>query len=154
VGATALDAKLVNKNFRSPEMNQGDPSMSKSMETNTAAIYLRKSTEDDGKSVDNDDTTDENGNEVEALGIAFAENLLGGTWVQTSYNNNIRKQYAGTGFTYNASADVFISPQPFPSWSLDSDHDWQPPTPMPDDGEQYLWDEDTTTWVEIEIPDE
>ena len=99
--------------------------------------------------VDNEDTADEEGNEIEAIGIAFAENLLGGTWVQTSYNDNIRKQYAGIGWTYDPDADVFIVPQPFPSWSLDENHDWQPPTPMPDDGKQYEWDEETTSWLEI-----
>jgi hypothetical protein len=99
--------------------------------------------------VDNDDTADENGNEVEAIGIAFAENLLGGTWIQTSYNDNIRKQYAGIGYTYDPNADVFIKAQPYPSWSLDENHDWQPPTPQPD-GDLWYWDEDTTTWLEIE----
>ena len=98
--------------------------------------------------IDNQDTADENGNEVEALGIAFAENLLGGTWVQTSYNHNLRKQYAGTGYTYNPDADVFISFPPFPSWVLDDNHDWQPPTPRPD-GDLCYWDEDTTSWLEI-----
>ena len=104
--------------------------------------------------VANEDTADGDGNEVEALGIAFCQNLLGGTWVQTSYNDNIRKQYAGIGYTYDPNADVYIRPEPFPSWSLDENHDWQPPTPHPDDGKPYSWDEDTTTWVEIEIPDE
>ena len=64
---------------------------------------------------------------------------LGGTWVQTSYNHNIRKQYAGIGFTYNAEADVFITPQPFPSWLLDENHDWQPPVPKPEDDVMYAW---------------
>jgi hypothetical protein len=73
--------------------------------------------------------------------------LLGGTWVQTSYNHNIRKQYAGIGFTYDADADVFVAPQPFPSWSLDSNHDWQPPTPKPEGN--FVWDEQTTSWIEV-----
>jgi hypothetical protein len=102
--------------------------------------------------VDNEDTADEEGNEIEAIGIAFAENLLGGTWIQTSYNDNIRKQYAGIGWTYDPDVDIFISPQPYRSWSLDENHDWQPPTPMPDDGKQYIWDEDSLSW--LEIPDE
>ena len=59
--------------------------------------------------------------------------LLGGTWIQCSYNGTIRKQYPGPGYTYSAEADVFIAPQPFPSWTLDSNHDWQAPTPMPQD---------------------
>lgn len=70
---------------------------------------------------------------------------LGGTWIQTSYNNRIRKQYAGIGYTYSSEADVFIAPQPFPSWSLDSNHDWQPPRPKPDG--QWLWDESKGDWV-------
>ena len=71
-------------------------------------------------------------------------------WIQTSYNGNFRKQYAGIGFTYDKTNDVFISPKPFPSWTLDDSFDWQPPTAMPDDGKQYSWDEDTTSWDEIE----
>jgi hypothetical protein len=70
-------------------------------------------------------------------------------WVQTSYNNNFRKQYAGKGYTYDKSKDKFLAPQPYASWSLDSSDDWQPPTAMPDDDKRYSWDEDTTAWVEI-----
>ena len=55
-------------------------------------------------------------------------------WVQTSYNNNFRKQFAGIGFTYDKAKDKFIAPKPFPSWSLDSNDDWQAPSAMPDDG--------------------
>ena len=99
--------------------------------------------------VGNEDTADEQGNEVEAIGIAFCENLLGGTWMQTSYNNNIRKQFAGIGDTYDANLDIFIRRQPYPSWSLDENHDWQPPTPMPE-GNTWGWDEDTQTWQELE----
>ena len=68
-------------------------------------------------------------------------------WVQTSYNNNFRKNYAGKGYTYDKTRDAFISPQPFPSWLLDEDTcRWDAPTPMPDDGKMYEWDEDTTSW--------
>ena len=74
-------------------------------------------------------------------------NFRGQTCVRTSYNNNIRKQYASIGFTYDADADVFIAPKPFPSWSLDSNYDWQAPTPRPE-GVSY-WDEETLAWVEI-----
>lgn len=65
---------------------------------------------------------------------------------RTSYNNKIRKQYAGIGFTYDPNADVFIAPQPFPSWSLDSNHDWQAPIPYPNDGLIYVWNEDDQDW--------
>jgi hypothetical protein len=68
---------------------------------------------------------------------------------RTSYNNNIRKQYAGIGFTYDEIADVFVAPKPFPSWSLDSNHDWQAPEPKPEGN--YSWDEATLKWVEYPI---
>ena len=68
-------------------------------------------------------------------------------WIQTSYNHNIRKQYAGLGYIYDKTNDVFIIPQPFPSWSLDSNFDWQAPVSKPDDGKSYTWNEDTKSWV-------
>lgn len=68
-------------------------------------------------------------------------------WIQTSYNHNIRKQYAGLGYIYDKTNDVFITPQPFPSWSLDSNFDWQAPVSKPDDGKSYTWNEDTKSWV-------
>lgn len=67
-------------------------------------------------------------------------------WVQTSYNGNFRKQFAGIGFTYNKDADVFIQPQPYSSWTLDENHDWQPPTPKPDG--RHTWNEETQAWDE------
>ena len=70
-------------------------------------------------------------------------------WVQTSYNGNFRKQFAGKGFTYDVVKDKFIEPQLYPSWSLDASDDWQPPVAHPDDGKNYTWNEDTTNWVEI-----
>ena len=87
-------------------------------------------------------------NSVEHRGADFLANDLGlgGTWIQTSYNNNFRKQYAGVGFTYDSSNDVFIAPQPYPSWSLDENFDWQPPTPQPEEGKWY-WDEDSLSWL-------
>lgn len=71
---------------------------------------------------------------------------LGGVWVQCSYNGNFRKQYPGPGFLYNEEADVFITPQPYASWKLDEKYDWQPPTPKPEDGQDYLWNESTLSW--------
>jgi hypothetical protein len=71
------------------------------------------------------------------------------TYVQTSYNNNIRKQYAGIGYFYDADADVFVAPQPFPSWTLDSNHDWQAPTPKPEG--DWMWDESELSWVEVPV---
>jgi hypothetical protein len=98
--------------------------------------------------VNNNELLD-NGVELESKGIAFCQSLFGGTWVQTSYNNKIRKQYAGIGYTYDINADVFIAPQPYPSWLLDSNYDWQAPISMPTDGKIYEWDEVTTSWVEV-----
>jgi hypothetical protein len=76
-------------------------------------------------------------------------NFRGQVCKRTSYNNNIRKQYAGIGFSYDPVADVFIAPQPFASWSLDDNFDWQPPTPRPE-GMGWHWDEATLSWVEAE----
>lgn len=77
---------------------------------------------------------------------AFYSQATGHTIKRTSYNGNIRKQYAGIGFSYDAVNDVFIAPQPYPSWSLDQNFDWQPPTPKPEDGLWY-WDEDLGEWL-------
>lgn len=65
---------------------------------------------------------------------------------RTSYNGNIRKQYAGVGYYYDEVADVFIAPQPFASWSLDQNFDWQPPIAMPSEG-IWAWDEETGNWI-------
>lgn len=87
--------------------------------------------------------------ESEIAGAYFCNKLLGGTWKQTSYNNNFRKRYAGIGYTFDAENDMFIAPQPYPSWTLDSEGDWQPPVSMPDDGKPYQWDEETKNWIEL-----
>ena len=86
----------------------------------------------------------------EASGIAFLTEWSGGhsNWKQTSYNGNIRKQYCGIGYSYNAEADVFVAPQPFASWSLDDNHDWQPPVARPVDDKFYNWSEDDLNWIE------
>ena len=100
--------------------------------------------------VDNKDTSDANGNEVESIGVAFCQKLLGGNWKQTSYNGKIRKNYAGIGYAYRADIDAFVAPQPYPSWVLDANAQWQAPVPMPEDGKMYSWDEAAQAWVEIE----
>jgi hypothetical protein len=70
-------------------------------------------------------------------------------WVQTSYNNNFRKNFAGIGSTYDKTRDAFIPPKPYPSWTLVEDTcQWKAPSAMPDDGKVYEWDEDTTSWKE------
>ena len=83
-------------------------------------------------------------------------NLRGQRCLRTSYNNKIRKQFAGIGFYYNQEADVFVSVQPFPSWVLDENFDWQPPVSQPEG--PYSWDEETRSWfispdIGGEVPD-
>jgi hypothetical protein len=84
-----------------------------------------------------------------------------GEWIQTSYNTKggvhllggtpLRKNYAGIGYTYDAQKDAFIPPKPFASWTLNEISClWEPPTPMPDDGNRYEWNESTTSWDVIE----
>ncbi len=105
------------------------------------------------------------GDEDEHRGQEFlADDLgLGGTWIQTSYNTHgnvhyetdgepdggiaLHMNYAGIGYSWDGTG--FASPQPYPSWTLDENYVWQPPTPMPDDGSLYEWDEPTTSWVEV-----
>ena len=73
---------------------------------------------------------------------------LGGTWIKTSYNNNIRGVFAGIGFSYNPDEDIFITLQPYPSWTRNGSF-WEAPIPMPTDGKFYQWDELTLSWQEI-----
>jgi hypothetical protein len=76
-------------------------------------------------------------------------NFRGQVCKRTSYNGNIRKNYAGIGFTYDFDLDAFIPPKPFESWVLDEDTaNWQAPVPMPDGN--YRWDEETLSWLEVE----
>lgn len=86
---------------------------------------------------------------------ALAENepRLAGTWVQTSYSGSFRKQYGGgEGYRYDADADVFIAPAPFPSWVLDANHDWQAPVPMPIEPGVWAWVEDAQEWITVTPP--
>ena len=96
--------------------------------------------------VDNKDTADANGVEKEYIGASFCERLFGGTWKQTSYNANFRKNYAGIGYSYRADIDAFVPPQTFPSWTLDADAKWQAPVVMPTDGGMYSWNEANQAW--------
>jgi hypothetical protein len=71
------------------------------------------------------------------------------TWVQTSYNSNTRKNYAGIGYLYFADLDMFVPPKPFESWILDEDNGkWDAPTQKPDDGKNYIWNEESLSWIE------
>lgn len=101
--------------------------------------------------VSNDVLLDENGNEVEALGKEFCRNLLGGTWVQTSYNGSFRKNFAAKGFTYDSERDAFIPQKPFDSWLLDEDTcRWVAPVPIPEynaETQSVYWDEQSQQWI-------
>jgi hypothetical protein len=101
-------------------------------------------------------------NEHERNGQTYlAEDLgFGGTWIQTSYNTHggvhdlegipLRKNYAGIGYTYDEVRDAFIPPQNFPSWILDENTcQWNPPVEYPSDGKIYLWEEESTSWIEL-----
>ena len=100
--------------------------------------------------VSNQDILDENGQESEQKGIDFCSNLLGGTWIQTSYNAKIRKNYAGIGYTYDEGRNAFIAPKPYASWTLDETKaQWKAPVDMPTDDKRYTWNEATTSWVEV-----
>ena len=98
--------------------------------------------------------TDLDGTQVGGSTEAWEEFYASRPWLnatsckRTSYNNKIRKQYAGIGYSYDPVNDVFIAPKPYESWSLDSNFDWQAPVPMPTDGKRYNWNEDTTSWIE------
>lgn len=99
--------------------------------------------------VHNNEVIDVEGNENEQRGIDFCRNLFGGTWLQTSYNGNMRKNFAGAGFTYDSDRDAFIPPKPYNSWVLNEDTcQWEAPVAMPEGDVYYVWDEDTTSWIE------
>lgn len=93
-----------------------------------------------------------NGVEDEERGVLFCRALLGidTNWKQTSYNANMRKNYAGIGYQYDPIRDAFIPPKPYPSWVLvEETCQWTAPVAYPTDGKPYYWDEATTSWVEI-----
>mgnify|MGYP006278339815 FL=1 len=101
-------------------------------------------------------------NEDPDEGYQWLIDNLGGTWVKTSYNTQggvhslggtpLRKNYAGIGYSYDATRDAFIPPKPFNSWNLNEDTClWEAPVAYPTDGKMYRWDEDTTNWVEVVV---
>ena len=112
------------------------------------------------------DTADAQGNHMESIGLAFCQRLIGGNWKQTSYNTQggthtnggtpFRGNYAGIGYTYDPTNDVFYAPQPYPSWTISAPTwTWTPPVPYPTDvgteelPKRYNWDENNRTWVEV-----
>ena len=112
-------------------------------------------------SLHNDVLKDANGVEQEVLGIDFLTKLTGWSiWKQTSYNTHggvhtlggtpLRKNHAGIGFTYDEDKDAFIPPKNYPSWTLNETTClWEAPSARPDDGKNYEWNEETTSWVEL-----
>ena len=109
--------------------------------------------------ISNEDV-DANGGDQSAEAETFVATIVpfnpfGGAWKQTSYNNNFRKQYAGIGFSYDATKDKFIEPQPYSSWSLDASDDWKAPVTYPTVTEissnpiSITWDEDNKKWTGI-----
>ena len=107
--------------------------------------------------VDDKDTQDKNGNEVESIGSKYLHDGFGGTWIRTSYNTEdgahkldgtpFRKNYAGRGYTYDDIRDAFIPSKPYANWTLnESTCQWDPPTPYPDDGQEYEWNEAEASW--------
>jgi len=110
--------------------------------------------------VNTEDTSDASGVEKDHIGSAFCERLLGGTWIRTSFNTRankhseggtpLRGNYAGIGYTYDPTNDVFYPPSPFPSWTISATTNWtwEAPTPMPTDGKLYSWEEETKVWIE------
>ena len=92
------------------------------------------------------DNDDPNGDE----GYQWLIDNIGGSWIKTSFNGNIRKRYAGIGYLYNSELDAFIPPKPFNSWILNEDTClWDSPIEYPKDGKEYVWNEDILNWQEI-----
>ena len=127
--------------------------------------------------ISNDDVNS-NGGDYSSSAETFVASIVpyqtgGVSWKQTSYNNNARKQYAGVGYTYDSSKNKFIAPQPYNSWSLDSNDDWQAPVTYPStdevgsnvllidwdesnlrltgkhDDTNYIWDSSALSWSEV-----
>ena len=101
-------------------------------------------------SVDNATVNDLPFPDSEPVGIQFLTEWSGGytNWKQTSYNCNFRKNLAGIGYTYDQVIDAFVPPKPYPSWLLNTNTcRWEPPIPYPNDGNLYIWDEATQSWV-------
>jgi len=102
--------------------------------------------------VNNAQILDSTGSEQELLGASFCNQLLGGTWKQTSYNGNIRKNFAGIGHTFDSSRDAFIAPRPYASWVLnETSCRWEAPVAMPADNNMYAWNEEGIAWEQINV---
>ena len=110
--------------------------------------------------LDDKDTQNKKGNEVEAVGAKYLHDAFGGTWLKTSYHTiknthklggtPFRKNYAGIGYTYDETRDAFIPPQDYPSWTINENTCvWEAPVAYPDDGKVYEWNELDKSWVEF-----
>ena len=108
--------------------------------------------------LDNKDTQDTDGNEVETVGQKYLNDAFGGNWLKTSYNTRsgvhklggtpFRKNYAGIGYKYDEDKDAFIPPQPYNSWTLNEDTcQYDAPVACPNDEKKYIWNEETISWV-------
>ncbi len=99
--------------------------------------------------INNSDIEDLPFPESEPIGQQFIQSIgLDGIWKQTSYNSNFRGRYAGLGYTYDQTNDLFIPPKPYPSWVLNqTSWNWESPTSYPTDGEDYIWNENVGDWV-------
>jgi hypothetical protein len=107
--------------------------------------------------MDNEIITDENGNEIEELGIQHLHTHHGShrRWIRTSYSGNFRGKYAGEGDIYREDLDIFIIPSPYSSWILnETTGKWEAPVPMPTDDNFYIWNEETESWDLTQIPEE
>lgn len=104
--------------------------------------------------INNSDCGDRPFPESEPVGIAYIETFLPGhSWKQTSYNGNFRKRYAGIGYEYSVEYDAFIPPKPYDDWVFSiSDLEYIPPIPCPDDGKDYVWNQETHQWVIFKVP--
>jgi len=105
--------------------------------------------------VDNENCLNDSNVEQESIGIAYLQGIFGQNtqWVQSSFNNNIRKRHASIGDTYSSSLDMFITPQPYASWTLDTEGDWQAPIPKPEvtDSIFWEWSEESQSWSRIDM---
>ncbi len=103
-------------------------------------------------SVNDNELLDADGVEQEVLGSQFLEGITGwAVWKQTSYNANFRKHFAGIGYTYDEDKDAFIAPKPFNSWILnETTCNWEAPVVKPDDGQNYVWNEENQQWDVID----
>ena len=103
--------------------------------------------------VHNNELIAPDGTESEYKGIEFCKSLFGANtrWVQTSYNGNFRRRYAGIGGSYDEARDAFLHAKPYLSWLLnETTLEWNSPIPYPSNGKRYVWNEETTSWVQVE----